>query len=80
MQEYEINAHIDQWKQKEKREDERAAFLAAAIGNFVYGSQGVKTRFTAEDFLESKQPVKPKTADQLRSLAILAFGPPPKTN
>lgn len=78
LEDYEIDAYYKIWKDREQRTDRRIAAVISALGNIIYSSQGIKQRFKQSDFLKTPQRVNPMSADELRNLAILAFGPPPK--
>lgn len=51
----------------------------AQLSNVVIASAGGKARFKPSDFLDTpKKPARKMSAQELRAMAYLAFGPPPK--
>ena len=78
LEDYEIEAYYKVWRDREERTDSRIATVISTLGNIVFASQGGKANLKPSDFLSVPEKVKPRTADELRNLAILAFGPPPK--
>ena len=79
MQDYEITAHIEQWKKKQQRIDHQLATLISAVGNLIYGSQGVRVNLKPGDFLSTPQKSSVMTEEMLFKAAVLAFGLPPKS-
>lgn len=78
MQDYEINHHIEAWRTREERRNRSIAVLKADLGNIIFAANGGKGNFKVEDFFGVAPQAKRQTAEQMRAMAILAFGPPPK--
>lgn len=73
LADYEIDHHIDAWKEKQKRTNSIAAEMMAQISNCIIASAGGKARFKATDFMAGEKTNNQQTDEQIEAACRLIF-------